>query len=91
MLAGELALDGAVRPVRGVLAIALAARAAGRRGVVVPAANVEEALLVPGIEVWRAGSLADAIALLKDPARSAAAAAPEAEPDAGARARAART
>jgi magnesium chelatase family protein len=67
VLAGELALDGAVRPVRGVLAIALAARAAGRRGVLVPSANVAEALLVPGIKVWRAGSLADAIALLKDP------------------------
>jgi magnesium chelatase family protein len=71
VLAGELALDGAVRPVRGVLAIALAARAAGRRGVLVPAANVAEALLVPGIQVWRAGSLADAIALLTDPSRSA--------------------
>jgi magnesium chelatase family protein len=69
VLAGELALDGAVRPVRGVLAIALAARAAGRRGVLVPSANVAEALLVPGIQVWRAGSLADAIALLKDPTR----------------------
>ena len=71
VLAGELALDGAVRPVRGVLAIALAARAAGRAGVLVPAANVAEAQLVPGIQVWRAGSLADAIALLKDPMRSA--------------------
>jgi len=70
VLAGELALDGAVRPVRGVLAIALAARAAGRRGVLVPAANVDEALLVPGIEVWRASSLADAIALLRDPTRT---------------------
>ncbi len=71
VLAGELALDGAVRPVPGVLAIALAARAAGRRGVLVPAANVAEALLVPGIQVWRAGSLADAIALLRDPSRIA--------------------
>jgi len=71
VLAGELALDGAVRPVRGVLATALAARAAGRRGVLVPAANVAEALLVPGIQVWRASSLADAIALLRDPTRVA--------------------
>ena len=69
VLAGELALDGAVRPVRGVLAIALAARAAGRLGVLVPTANVAEAQLVPGIRVWRAGSLADAVALLKDPSR----------------------
>src|SRR6185436_8446133 len=68
VLAGELALDGAVRPVRGVLAIALAARAAGCRGVLVPAANVAEALLVPGLSVWQAVSLADAIVLLRDPA-----------------------
>jgi magnesium chelatase family protein len=68
VLVGELALDGTVRPVRGVLAIVLAARAAGRQGVLVPAANLAEALLVPGIKVWRAGSLADAIALLKNPA-----------------------
>jgi magnesium chelatase family protein len=57
VLVGELALDGTVRPVRGVLAIALAARAAGRRGLLVPSANVAEALLVPGIQIWRAGSL----------------------------------
>jgi magnesium chelatase family protein len=69
VLAGELALDGAVRPVRGALAIALAARAAGRRGVLVPQANVAEARLVPGLVVWPASSLADAIAVLKNPAR----------------------
>jgi len=73
VLAGELALDGAVRPVRGVLAIALAARAAGCHGVLVPAANVAEALLVPGLSVWQAASLADAIALLRDPASVASA------------------
>ncbi len=71
VLAGELALDGGVRAVRGVLAVALAARAAGYRGIVVPAANVAEALLVPGIQVWRATTLADAIALLKDPSLTA--------------------
>ena len=81
VLAGELALDGAVRAVRGVLAIALAARAAGKRGILVPAANVAEALLVPGIEVWRAGSLADAVALLKDPARSVSGVAEERPPE----------
>jgi len=73
VLAGELALDGAVRPVRGVLAIALAARAAGCRGVLVPAANVAEALLVPGLAIWQAATLADAIALLRDPDSVAAA------------------
>ena len=75
VLAGELALDGGVRPVRGALAIALAARAAGYRGVLVPSANVAEALLVPGLSVWPAGSLADAVALLKNPSSVPAAAA----------------
>ena len=73
VLAGELALDGGVRPIRGTLAIALAARAAGCRGVLVPCANVAEALLVPGLTVWPASSLADAIALLKNPSAVAAA------------------
>jgi magnesium chelatase family protein len=70
VLAGELALDGALRPVRGALAIALAARDAGRRGVVVPARNVGEARLVPGIDVWGAGTLAGALALLANPGSS---------------------
>jgi len=79
VLAGELALDAAVRPVRGVLAIALAARAAGCRGVLVPAVNVAEAALVPGLSVWSASCLADAIALLKNP--DAAPVAPPHRPD----------
>lgn len=48
---GELALDGAVRPVRGTLAAALACRAEGRRGLICPAANAAEAALVEDIEV----------------------------------------
>src|SRR5262245_35773143 len=67
VLAGELALDGVVRPVRGVLAIALAARAAGRAGVVVPNANVAEAQLVDGLRVWGIARLGDAVALIKHP------------------------
>ncbi|SFP36964.1 YifB family Mg chelatase-like AAA ATPase [Pseudomonas borbori] len=47
---GELALSGAVRPVRGVLPAALAARAAGRT-LVVPKANAEEASLASGLAV----------------------------------------
>jgi magnesium chelatase family protein len=51
VLLGELGLDGAVRPVRGVLPAVLAAARAGCLRVVVPAANVEEAALVPGVTV----------------------------------------
>jgi magnesium chelatase family protein len=49
---GELALTGAVRPVKGVLPIVLEARACGRTRVVVPSANVHEAAMVEGIEVY---------------------------------------
>ncbi|HET7483504.1 MAG TPA: YifB family Mg chelatase-like AAA ATPase [Actinomycetota bacterium] len=48
---GELALDGSVRPVRGVVAAAIAARSAGLRGVICPAANAAEAVAIEGIEV----------------------------------------
>jgi magnesium chelatase family protein len=68
VLAGELALDGAVRPVRGVLAIALAARAAGRFGLVIPSQNVAEARLVEGLRIWEAERLSDAVTLLRNPA-----------------------
>jgi magnesium chelatase family protein len=49
---GELALTGAVRPVKGVLPIVLEARARGRTRMVVPLANVNEAAMVEGIEVY---------------------------------------
>src|SRR3954447_9352224 len=48
---GELALDGAVRAVRGVLPVALEARRRGRKKLVVPAANAREAAMVSGIEI----------------------------------------
>ena len=49
--AGELALDGTLRPVRGALALAEAARASGITGIVVPPANGGEAALAHGVEV----------------------------------------
>lgn len=52
VLLGELALDGRVRPVRGVLPAVLAARQRGWPAVVVPAGNLAEASLVDGIEVF---------------------------------------
>jgi magnesium chelatase family protein len=51
LFGGELSLDGGLKPIRGVLPLALAARANGFRGVVVPAANAAEAALVESIEV----------------------------------------
>jgi magnesium chelatase family protein len=57
-LAGELALDGSVRPIPGVLAIAEAARREGAEGIVVPAENGPEAALVDGLDVLALDSLA---------------------------------
>ena len=62
---GELGLDGSLRPVRGVLPVALAARAAGARALLVPEANGAEAALVDHLPVWPAACLAEAIALLR--------------------------
>lgn len=54
---GELALDGSVRPVQGVLAIALRAQELGIRELFVPIANVAEASLVSGVQVFGYASL----------------------------------
>jgi magnesium chelatase family protein len=54
---GELALNGAVRPVKGVLPVALEARRRGKRALLVPEANAREAAMVEGIEVYGARNL----------------------------------
>ncbi|MFA5954305.1 MAG: YifB family Mg chelatase-like AAA ATPase [Patescibacteria group bacterium] len=54
---GELALDGTLRPVSGVLSATLHAKAAGFRTIVVPSENASEAALVDGILVLGASSL----------------------------------
>jgi magnesium chelatase family protein len=61
---GELGLDGAVRPVRGVLPAVAAAVAAGMHHVVVPAANAAEAALVDGARVTGVASLGELARLL---------------------------
>jgi len=68
--AGELGLDGQLRPVRGALALALAAQQAGARALIVPEANGTEAALVEGLTVWPAASLRQVLELLADPARA---------------------
>lgn len=51
VLVGELALAGSVRPVKGVLPIALSAKAQGRKGIIVPAENAAEAAVIDGLQV----------------------------------------
>lgn len=59
VLLGELALDGSIRPVRGVLPALVAAQRAGMRGACLPDACREEALLVPGLTVHSFRHLCD--------------------------------
>ena len=54
---GELGLEGDLRPVRGALPMALAARSGGARTLLVPAANVAEAAVVEGLSVHGAEHL----------------------------------
>ncbi len=60
-VAGELALDGSVRPVAGALAMALAAREHGRRGIVIPRVNADEAGVVRGVDVIPVTTLGEAV------------------------------
>jgi len=61
VLLGELSLDGGVRPVAGLLSIALTAKRLGMRGLVVPRENAAEAALVDGLDIYPVSSLGDVI------------------------------
>src|SRR5256712_2908205 len=65
VMVGELALTGAVRPVKGVLPIALRARAEGRVGILVPPENAAEAAVVAGLQVIPIRNLREATGFLQ--------------------------
>jgi magnesium chelatase family protein len=62
--AGELALDGSVRPVKGALSMAMTAAERGVAKMLVPAANAREAAVVEAVAVYPVGSLAEAVGIL---------------------------
>lgn len=64
MFVGELALDGAVRPVRGALSIAVCARQRGVNNLIVPIENAAEAAVADGVNVYGVQHLAEAVTLL---------------------------
>jgi magnesium chelatase family protein len=66
LIAGELALDGRIRKIKGALSLALLAKEKGFRGVILPADNAREAAVVEGIEVYAVASLAQAAGFLND-------------------------
>ena len=66
MIMGELALDGVLRPIKGVLPIAIHARKEGFKGLIVPDANAREAAVVDGLDVFPVKTLAEAISFLEE-------------------------
>src|SRR5262249_14588276 len=67
ILLGELSLDGAIQPTRGVLPIAAAARRDGLAGLLLPSANAGEAAIVGNLDLLPVSSLADAVSALNNP------------------------
>ena len=64
IIVGELALDGRVRAVNGILSMAMTAKANGFTSMIVPLENANEAAVVAGLEVYGVGSLAQAVSFL---------------------------
>jgi len=62
---GELSLDGGIKPIRGGLPMAIAAKDAGLRGICLPKANAREAAVVDGIEVLPVSGLGQVVGLLR--------------------------
>ena len=67
LMVGELSLDGAIRPVRGALSIAVCARKNGVANLLLPLENAAEASVVEGLNVYGVRHLPEAVALLKQP------------------------
>jgi len=64
LLLGELSLDGELRPVKGVLPIAIAAKEGQVKGILLPPGNAKEAAIVEGLEVLPVAKLEEAIGFL---------------------------
>jgi magnesium chelatase family protein len=61
IMLGELSLDGALNPVRGILPIAIRAKQEGFKGIIIPEANAREAAVVDGLDVFGVQKLQDVI------------------------------
>jgi magnesium chelatase family protein len=64
ILLGELSLDGSIQRTKGVLAIALQAKAEGFKGLIVPSENAAEAAIVQGLEIYGVKNILEVISLL---------------------------
>src|SRR5690606_17638709 len=65
IIMGELALDGVLRPIKGVLPIAIEARKKGFKGFILPKENAKEASIVNNLDVIPVGNVNEAINFLE--------------------------
>lgn len=66
LIAGELALDGRLRPIKGAISMAMLARKIGMEGIIVPLDNASEAAAVGDLDVYPADSLSTVVAFLNE-------------------------
>ncbi|TXK36669.1 YifB family Mg chelatase-like AAA ATPase [Pontibacter qinzhouensis] len=64
IIMGELSLDGSLRPLKGVLPIAIQARKEGFKGIILPEQNAREAAIVNNLEVIGVSNLQEAVEFL---------------------------
>ncbi len=84
LVAGELALDGSVRPIKGALSMAMLAVESGKQGVLLPPDNAREAAVVPGVAVYAIDSISTLTGFLNGQLDLQAEAPPEQQSEVGA-------
>lgn len=67
IIMGELSLDGSLRPIKGVLPIAIQARKEGFRGMIIPQQNAREAAIVSDLEVYGVENIQQVVKFFQDP------------------------
>lgn len=67
LFVGELGLSGELRPIQGALASAMLAKELGKKGILLPAFNAQEAAALPGIAIIPIKHLSEAVRFLQDP------------------------
>lgn len=66
LVMGELALDGSLKPVKGILPMAILAKEMGFSGMIIPSENAAEAALVEGLSIRHAANLKSIVGLVED-------------------------
>ncbi|MBX7051024.1 MAG: YifB family Mg chelatase-like AAA ATPase [Flavobacteriales bacterium] len=67
IIMGELSLDGSLRPIKGVLPIAIQAKKEGFRGMIIPSQNAREAAIVSDLEVYGVDTIQQVVKFFEDP------------------------